>query len=106
MRPTKTRSGRVAQLRLSASSDAMASDRAIAPATAPATAPVFLSPNDSRTPTRTASARAYFQAARAAALTVVRNRRFPQYLIASALILSLKQYLVLFRLFPFSILGS
>src|SRR5437867_13391088 len=75
MRPTKTRSGRVAQLRLSASSDAMASDRAIAAASAPATAPVFLSPDDSRTPTRTAAAGAYFPAAGAAALTVVRNGR-------------------------------
>src|SRR3989442_13331896 len=96
----------ISQLRLSASSNAMASDRAIAPATAPATAPVFLSPNDSRTPTRTASARAYFQAARAAALTVVRNRRSSKSLTAIAVISSIKTDRAVYRLSPFAILAS
>src|SRR2546427_5753426 len=69
------RSGRVAQLRLSASSDPTAIMCATAPARAPATAPASLSLIELRTPTRTASARANFQAARATALTVVLRRR-------------------------------
>src|SRR5439155_841891 len=84
------RSGRVAQLRVSASSDAIAIMWAIAPAMAPATLPPSLSPIAPRTPTRTASARANFQAERATAFTIVLTRRSSKSLMAIAVMSSIR----------------
>ena len=74
-------------------------DKAVSLA-APAIVPAFLSLNDSRTPTRTASASAYFQAARAAALTAVLNRRSSKSLTAIAVMSSIKAERAVYRASP------